>query len=153
MVVVYVPPQGDIIPAIMYHDEDDQLVQNVIALKSVPDHVIDKLTLKEWLAGQPAPAGWYDTINELKQAVDALKHFQDATAQEIKEARRILAAEGKDQMSQAEFMRALNPPDSDASDNTLKSLYQNIITGKRKLSEQKTMKMRALVAQAQIEKM
>ena len=152
MPVVYIPPKSNVFPAIMYHDNEAQLVQNVIGLESVPSHLADKTTLKEWLAGQAAPAGWYDSIRELQLAVNALKNFQDATKEEIQEARRLLAPEGKDQMSQTDFMRALNSPDSNANDNTLKSLYQNIITGKRKLGEHKTMKMRALVAQAQLEK-
>lgn len=150
MPIVYIPATADMIPAIIVDDDPAILLQKVLALKTVPDDIITKEELLIWLENGAEPAGWYETRAQFRARVEAIAQFKDVTPDEIKAAREILAPEGQKQLSQASFMRSISPEDSTANDTTLKSNYQNIITGRRKLSAQKALKMRSLVARAQL---
>lgn len=101
MPVALVFSRQDVIPAIIYEDTADLLVDRLRALKAAPE-LSDEQEARQWLQSLPMPSGWFSTIDEASAHVQRLnKDTEILPGAEVKAARQELG------LTQAEFAQAL----------------------------------------------
>ncbi len=138
MPIAIVLSQVGNIPAVLSHDNDAELLAAINALQEAPQ-LADRPAAEEWLAGLPAPSGWYPNADAAKARVAAMAQPLDVTPDQIKEARKSLG------LSQAEFATAIG---LGGNDQTRKSTVFDMEKGKRRMNPQLIGKMTALLAKA-----
>lgn len=133
---------ADVVPGIFKRDTDAGLLMDLAGIKGAPI-IADIVAAKEWLVSLPEPSGWFDTVAEALAHTERLKHEARAGGDEVRAARDAL---GK---SRADFATLVGVG---GNDNTRHKYMFEVEKGTKQLSVQATRSMRAILAQAGLNK-